>query len=72
MAERFEMSFWNKELHVWFYLMLPMAIVAFPVLFIVDSRYQALAAVPPLLGWGMFYVWRYFHKKKQNECAGER
>lgn len=67
MGERFEMSFRNIEFRAWCYIMLPCTIAALLVVWYTDYRYQYFGPVIVLLGWVIYYSWRYIHRKKRKE-----
>lgn len=64
MSERFDMSFRNIEVRVWCCVMLPSAIAGLLILWFASDRYYYMAALMPLIGWVIFYIWRFLHKKK--------
>jgi hypothetical protein len=58
------MSFRNIEVRVWLAIMVPLFILT---LFFVGDRNFSLASVPPLVGWIVYYVWRFNYRKKKNQ-----
>lgn len=67
MSERLELSFKNKEVRIWFVMMMPAVIVGALIMFFVGIRYQYVAVLLILMAWVLFYIWRYFYMKKQRE-----
>ncbi len=67
MSERLELSFKNKEVRIWFVMMMPAVIVGALIMFFVGIRYQYVAVLLILMAWVIFYIWRYFYRKKQRE-----
>jgi hypothetical protein len=70
LTERFELNFKNKELRVWFYIMLPIAIAGFSILFFADYKYNNLAILLVMIGWLVYYVWRFRYRKNLKKDAG--
>ncbi|GGA24417.1 hypothetical protein [Psychrobacillus lasiicapitis] len=64
MSERFDLSFKNKEVRVWFYLAIPTFIIVSIIIFYTEQNYQF---IPILVFWMIFYIWRFFHRRKQKK-----
>ncbi|TQR14771.1 hypothetical protein [Psychrobacillus vulpis] len=68
MSERFELSFKNKEVRMWFYWAVPMFIIGSIIIFYGEQKYQRY--VPLLMiviTWTIFYLWRFFYRRKQKK-----
>lgn len=63
MGERFDMSFRNIEVRLWCCIMLPSAIAGLLILWFAADRYYYIATLMPLMGWVIFYIWRFLYKK---------
>lgn len=76
MENRFDLSWKNKEVRMWIYIMIPTAIIGFSILILADYAYQYIAALVPLSAWIVFvYGVRNTERKKQtqtNESILER
>lgn len=66
MSDRFKLSFKNKEVRIWFVMMIPTVIIGTLIMVLVGIRYQYVAVLLTLIAWIIFYIWRYFHRKKQR------
>ena len=66
MNERFELSFKNKIVKMWFILMVPTAIVQLFLILFTDVAEIIPVALPvvPLL---LFFIWLYFYKRNQKK-----
>lgn len=68
MAERFDMSFKNKELTMWFVIMGPTLIIGSILMFTLDSSIRYLPFLILLVGYSIYYPWRFRHRKKKKEA----
>ena len=66
MSERFELSFKNKEVRMWFYLMVPTFIIGSIFIFYGEQKYQYIPLLVLVIVWTVFYLWRYFYRKKMR------
>lgn len=66
MSERFELSFKNKEVRMWFYLMVPTFIIGSIFIFFGEQQYQYIPLLVLVIAWTVFYLWRYFYRKKRE------
>jgi len=64
MSERFELSFKNKEVRVWFYLAVPTLIIGIIIIYYGEQNYQY---IPLLVFWTIFYIWRFFYRRKRKK-----
>lgn len=66
MSERFELSFKNKIVRMWFILMIPTAIVQLFIILFTELPEIIPVAIPaiPLL---IFFIWLYFYKRVQKK-----
>lgn len=67
MTNRFELSFKNKEVRMWIYIMIPTAILGFSILIFADSAYQYLSSLVLLSAWIIYYAWRFQYRKKKTD-----
>ena len=67
MSERFELSFKNKEVRMSFYLAVPMFIVGTIIIFYGEQKYQYIPLLLLVSTWTIFYIWRFFYRKKQKK-----
>ena len=67
MAERFEMSFRNKELKMWFLIMGPAFIIGTIALVTSDPSTRWLPFLILMIGYAIYYPWRWHYRKKQEE-----
>ncbi|MEK4521874.1 hypothetical protein NSQ95_10140 [Psychrobacillus sp. FSL W7-1457] len=67
MSERFELSFKNKEVRMWFYLMVPTFIIGSILIFYGEQKYQYIPWLVSVIAWTVFYLWRFFYRKQQND-----
>lgn len=69
MNERFDLSFKNKEVRMWLYLMTPTIIIGSIIIFLGKQEHQYIQLLVLVIALAIFYVWRYFHRRKQKkEC----
>lgn len=59
MSERFELSFKNKEVRMWFYLVIPAFIIGSLIIFYGDQKYQYIRLLVLVIAWVIFYIWRF-------------
>jgi len=67
LSNRFELSFKNIEVRIWIVIMVPFFIVGALFIIFAEFKYQSLGIVFPLIAWIIFYVWRFFYRRKQKE-----
>ncbi|WP_152602418.1 hypothetical protein [Planococcus sp. CAU13] len=67
MAERFEMSFRNPELKMWFIIMVPAFIIGAVALFLNDGQVPFLNLIVILGGLLTYYIWRFRYRKKKRK-----
>lgn len=60
MTDRFELSLKNKVVRMWLIIMVPALIVE--IVMIQFTNIPVFTAIP----WGIFFVWLYFHKRKEK------
>lgn len=66
MEERFDLSWVNKEVRMWSYIMIPLMIAGLVWIVFSDSSASSFAPLIPAFGWIIYGVWRYFFKKSQK------
>jgi len=69
MSQPFELSFKNKEVRVWIYLLIPMLIVG---LILIYNNLAQYLFIPLIVFYGIYYVWRFFHRRKQIEEGNDK
>ena len=67
MSERFELSFRNREVKMWVYLMGPIVIVGSLILLFGDHKYQFVRLLLLVIAIITFYLWRFLYKRKQKK-----
>lgn len=67
MAERFEMSFKNPELKMWFLIMLPVVIIGLLALLLNDGITSWIQLIVFTAGLVTYYSWRYRYRKKKKK-----
>ena len=67
MGERFELSFKNKEVRMWFYIMIPAIVIGNLILLLGGYIYNNVLWILLVIALVSFYTWRYFYRKKQNK-----
>ncbi|WP_342600937.1 hypothetical protein MHB48_07945 [Psychrobacillus sp. FSL H8-0483] len=66
-SERFELSFKNKEVKMGFYLAVPTFIIGSIIIFYGEQKYQYVRLLVLVIAWTIFYIWRFFHRRKQKK-----
>ena len=64
MGERFELSFKNKEVRMWFYLAVPTLMIGIIIIYYGEQNYQY---IPLFLFWTIFYIWRFLYRRKRKK-----
>lgn len=72
MAERVEMSFKNKEVKMWFVIMIPVLIIGTIALFLNYPSPHSNQFIVLFLGLVTYYSWRYRYRKKKKEAGDKR
>lgn len=72
MAERVDMSFKNKEVRMWFVIMIPAFIIGAIALALNDSSTQYLHFIVLLIALVTYYTWRFRYRKKKKENGSEQ
>lgn len=67
MSERFEVSFKNKEVKMWFYIMGPYLIVGGFILFFGGHKYQYVQFSLLVIALITYYFWRFLYRRKQKK-----
>ena len=71
MAERFELSFKNKEVKMWFITVGPAFIIGAIALYNSTPSTRWLPFLILMIGYAIYYPWRYRYRKEQK-AAGRR
>ncbi|GEN84993.1 hypothetical protein SLU01_33050 [Sporosarcina luteola] len=66
MSDRFELSFKNKVIKMWLVFMVPTVIVQILLLLFTEYPREILAGIPSI-PTTLFFIWLYFHKRKQKK-----
>lgn len=71
MAQRFDLSWNNKEVRVWVYFMLPLAVLTLVLFAIFDatSPYYPFALFIPFVSGLSYRWWRTIYRKKSTPSA---
>lgn len=69
MSERFEVNFNNKEVRMYFYMVVPVLVTAIIFIFFVDQNNTYAPFVTLIIFWTSYYTWRYFYRKKKNKST---
>ncbi|MGI2326914.1 hypothetical protein [Planococcus sp. YIM B11945] len=64
--ERFDMSFKNKKVRVYFGLIVPVIIVAIIMHFVLPPAYQMIPTFLVLSGIAVFYLWVLIDRRRQK------
>ncbi|PKH11182.1 hypothetical protein [Planomicrobium sp. MB-3u-38] len=67
MAERVDMSFKNKEVKMWFMIMVPVFILGSIALFTNEPTSRYLPFLIMMIGLAIYYSWRFSYRKKKKE-----
>lgn len=65
MIDRYELSFKNKEVRMWFYLAAPAFIIG--SIFLWEPKYPYIPLLVLEITWTIFYIWHFFYRKKQKK-----
>ncbi len=66
MSERFELSFKNKEVRMWFYFAVPTFVIGSIFIFFIEQKYQYIPLFVLVIAWTSFFLWRFFYRKKNR------
>lgn len=66
MEERFELSFKNKEVRMWCYIMIPTVLISIIFTITMNSPISPILHFTPTIGWILYGIWRYFFKKSRK------
>ncbi|MCG7343221.1 hypothetical protein MHZ92_03685 [Sporosarcina sp. ACRSL] len=66
MDDRFDLSFKNKEVRVWIYIMVP-SITASVLLILFTEIANPYINLIPAIAWTLYYIWRFFFRRKQKK-----
>lgn len=72
MAERVDMSFKNKEVKMWFVIMVPVFIIGSIALLTSEPASRYLPFLILMAGLSTYYIWRYRYRKKQKETGDKQ
>ena len=67
MKNRFQLSWKNKEVRMWIYIMIPTALIGFSILIFADYAYQPIASLVILSAWIVFFIWRLRYRKGKKD-----
>lgn len=68
MAERLDMCFRNKEVKMWFVIMGPFIVMGVIALLTSDPSTRWLPFLILMIGYAIYYPWRYNYRKVQKEA----
>ncbi|CAM3191910.1 hypothetical protein FITA111629_09145 [Filibacter tadaridae] len=66
MSDRFELSLKNKEVRVWLIIMVPTVIAQILIVQFTENPAGYITGLFPLISWTIFFIWRYFYKRKKK------
>lgn len=66
MSERFDLSFKNKEVRMWFYLILPTVVACSIGFLYIRGEYSYLLYLVITFAWIIYYCWRFFHRRQRD------
>ena len=66
MSERFDLSFKNKEVRMWLYIMVPTFITGSLLLIFGDYKDQYIRFSVLVIAIIVFYIWRFVYRRKQK------
>ena len=69
MSDRFELSFKNKEVRIWMVIMVLATIAGALIVLFTEIQHLFITGSFPVLAWMIFYIWRYFYRRKQKETS---
>lgn len=67
MSDRFDLSFKNKEVRMYFYLVVPTLIIGIIILLFYDEKYPYAPFSLLVAFWTIFYTWRFFYRRKKKK-----
>ncbi|MFJ8462069.1 MULTISPECIES: hypothetical protein [Lysinibacillus] len=67
MSDRFELSFKNKEVRMWFVIMVPIFIAGILIAIFTEIQDLYITGSIPLIAWITYYIWRYLYRRKQKK-----
>ncbi|HJF31347.1 MAG TPA: hypothetical protein K8V56_06150 [Sporosarcina psychrophila] len=67
MSDRFELNFKNKEVRIWLVIMIPAMIAGVLIMLFAETKQQYITSSFPVIAWMIFYIWRYFYRRKQKK-----
>ncbi len=67
MAERVDMSFKNKEVKMWFLIMVPVFVIGSITMLTEEPASRYLPFLILIAGWIIYYTWRFQYRKKKKE-----
>lgn len=66
MNERFDLSFKNKEVRMWLYIMVPTFLIGSLLLIFGDYKDQYIRFSVLVIAIIGFYIWRFIYRRKQK------
>ncbi|QUG42777.1 hypothetical protein KD050_05780 [Psychrobacillus sp. INOP01] len=70
MDDRFEVSFRNPLVRMWFYVMLPTIIASIILFIILPSEYHLVVRMAGTLILAIFTIWAFINNRKSKEKKG--
>lgn len=70
MDDRFEVSFRNPIVRMWFYVMLPTIIASIILFIILPSEYHLVVRMAGTLILAIFTIWAFIYNRKSKEKKG--
>ena len=72
MDDRFEVSFRNPVVRMWFYVMLPTIIVSIILFIILPTEYHLTVRTSGTIILAIFTIWAFIYKRKSKYSKGEK
>lgn len=67
MSDRFDLSFKNKEVRMWFYIILPTIVVCSITFLFIDLDYNYIPHLLIYIAWIVYYSWRLFYRRNKKK-----
>ena len=64
--ERFDMSFQNKRVRIWFAFVLPSVLLAVLLYIFLPNEFQFIPTLILIVGLAIYYAWVVIDKRKQK------
>ncbi|RAZ77656.1 hypothetical protein DP120_09235 [Planococcus halotolerans] len=72
MAERVDMSFRNKEVKMWFIIMVPIFIIGSIAMLTNEPASRYLPFLILMAGFATYYIWRYRYRRRKKKTGNKQ